>query len=194
MALATSGAWRLRPEAMFWDYASCDQKAGDTKRSPEEQARFDKALTVMSQVYATPNTLVMQHKRLPADFPREQPTYERSGWCNMEQAAASLATARGAVLYELRTGWVRLHARARKSPREMAALFADERRTVFVGRADRDYVAGLYKTLHEEVVAFDDAKLSFFVKMSDFFVTQAGPPIAAAIFWFSSSWLWSAMY
>ena len=34
----------------------------------------------MTYLYATPNTLVLQHKKLPPTFPKEQPTYERSGW------------------------------------------------------------------------------------------------------------------
>jgi len=44
----------------------------------------------MGSLYASPRTLVLQHKQLPVGFPADQPTYDQSGWCNFEQAVARL--------------------------------------------------------------------------------------------------------
>lgn len=95
----------------------------------------------MNYLYATPNSLVLQQKSLPDDFDPRQPTYDQSGWCTMEAAAAGLQTEGGGSRYEIGRGWSRLYASDRKTPKEMAAIFADESRTTFVGKADREQVA-----------------------------------------------------
>jgi hypothetical protein len=149
--------------AVFWDFASCHQK----ERTDDEAAAFKAALSVMIRLYASPVTTVMQHKRLPTGFPPEQPTYATSGWCTMEQAAASLATESGGTLHELGTGWVRLARGQRRSPEEMAAVFADERRTKFVGTADRATVAQMYADLHTAVVMFDEQTMPILTRLID---------------------------
>lgn len=186
-ALVTNGAWWQRPEALFWDFASCDQKGVDgARRSLQEQQRFDKALTVMSHVYATPNTLVIQHKRVPHHFPASQPRYDQSGWCTMEQAAASLATVAGGALFELGRGWNTLWARERPDPDAMRKRFHDPTSTVFVGKGDREFVANLYAELHAEVTTYDDEKRIWLVRLSDAIVDKVGVGAALAIFWLGS--------
>ena len=80
-----------RVAALFWDFMSCHQK----ERTEEEAQSFRRALKVMTCLYASPNTLVLQHKRLPgpADtsytplavtFPEDPQgiaDYDHSGWC-----------------------------------------------------------------------------------------------------------------
>ena len=90
------------------------------------------------------------------------------------QAAASLATEGGGALYELGKGWVSLRASERKTPEEMAAKFADDKQTTFVGRADREVVANLYKDLHKKVSAYDEARVRFVVRLADQIVSCMG--------------------
>ena len=150
--------------ALFWDFASCFQK----ERTAQEDALFKIALSAMTCLYASPHSLVIQHKRLPAaggkytpivpTFPHEPAgiaDYEHSGWCTMEQAASSLATVGGGSLFTLGVGKVRLHTEERRTPSEMAAIFADERRTRFLGKADREFVGQMYAEFHAKMEAFD---------------------------------------
>ena len=168
--------WR----ALFWDFGSCHQK----ERTDEETAAFKLALSVMTRLYASPLTCVLQHKRLPADFPNSQPTYELSGWCTMEQAAASLATESGGTLHDLGVGWVRLTRGKRRSPSEMAAIFADEGRTRFVGKADRATVAQMYAELHALVAEFDERTMPMCVRALDrlvFLSSKRAVPFITAV-------------
>ena len=77
-------------KALFMDFLSCPQKDSQGQRTASEKDVFDRCLDVMGSLYASPRTLVVQHKRLPAGFDPKQPTYDQSGWCNFEQAVAWL--------------------------------------------------------------------------------------------------------
>ena len=141
----------------------------------------------MTYMYASPNTLVLQHRNLPANFPKDQPTYEQSGWCTMENAAASLQTEVGGSLYVLGQGFGRQDARERRTPTEMAAIFADENQTKFVGKGDRPAVAKLYATLHEKLLSFDERRMRFLVSFADYAVNEVlGLGRAVCIFWMFS--------
>ena len=136
----------------------------------------------MSDFYASPNTLVLQHKALPDDFPEALPTYDRSGWCTMEQAAASLASVDGGSLYEIGRGKVFLSANERLRPEQMAAKFRDESKIAFVGKGDRDVVAQQYKRLYERVTGWEAAQKGVFSQVADNFVLYVcGGPFAATI-------------
>ena len=78
--------------ALFMDFLSCPQKDGQGQRTATEAAVFDLAKETMSHLYASPRTLVLQHKRLPPGFTGY--SYDQSGWCNFEQAVARLGQAR----------------------------------------------------------------------------------------------------
>ena len=80
---------------------------------------------------------------------------------------ASLATEPGGTLYQLGVGWVHLPRGSRRSPEEMAALFADKSRTRFVGDADRATVAGLYAGLHTAVAEFDRRTMPLCTRLLD---------------------------
>ena len=77
-------------KALFMDFLSCPQKDRQGQRTASEKDVFKLCLDVMGSLYASPRTLVVQHKRLPAGFDPTQPTYDQSGWCNFEQAVAWL--------------------------------------------------------------------------------------------------------
>lgn len=161
------GSKSLTPTALFWDFMSCHQN----ERTDDEAAAFKQALKVMTCLYASPNTSVLQHKRLPtADdatgftpvpitFPADPEgvaDYEHSGWCTMENAAASLSTVSGGTLYVLGEGKAVLHEDQRRTPEQMTAIFADFSRTRFLGKADRESVSLMYKDFHQSVLAFDE--------------------------------------
>ena len=78
--------------ALFMDFLSCPQKDAQGQRTATEAAVFDLAKETMSHFYASPRTLVLQHKRLPPGFTGY--SYDQSGWCNFEQAVARLGQAR----------------------------------------------------------------------------------------------------
>ena len=75
----------ISPHALFMDYLSCPQKDAAGQRSEAEERIFKACLTSMGSLYASPRTLVLQHKRLPAGFPAEQPTYDQSGVCHEQR-------------------------------------------------------------------------------------------------------------
>ena len=77
-------------KALFMDFLSCPQKDRQGQRTASEKDVFKLCLDVMGSLYASPRTLVVQHKRLPAGFDPTSPTYDQSGWCNFEQAVAWL--------------------------------------------------------------------------------------------------------
>ena len=85
----------------------------------------------------------------------------------MEQAAASLSAVRGGSLYLLGVGKVTLREEARRTPDQMRDIFADERRTRFLGKADRELVAAMYRELHEKVLDFDEQNLSQKARCND---------------------------
>ena len=189
-SLMLNGGEASLPRALFWDYASLHQKDKDGNKTEEEKEAFKKALDVMTYLYATPSTLVLQHKLLPPDFPRDLPTYENSGWCTMESAAAGLQTEGGGSRYEIGQGWSRLYARDRKTPDQMAAIFRDENLTKFVGNADREDVAKLYAELHHHVIKYDQSRRRCFTTIVDGviegFSKGFGIPVEAwvALAWF----------
>ena len=78
--------------ALFMDFLSCPQKDAQGQRTATEAAVFDLAKETMSHFYASPRTLVLQHKRLPPGFTGY--SYDQSGWCNFEHAVARLGQAR----------------------------------------------------------------------------------------------------
>ena len=125
----SDGRRALRVEALFWDYASLPQAA----RTAAEQTIFENGLRVMANFYAHPRVVVLQQKHLPASFDPSQPTYEQSGWCTFEAACAHLAAEEGGNVYEVGRGWVHLRASARRSPKQMASIFADPRPTKWRG-------------------------------------------------------------
>ena len=157
--------WRqCRFPAIFWDYGSLYQ----SERTAVEDTSFRRALEVMANAYASPRTIVLQHKLLPFDFPSDQPTYEASGWCTMEQAAACLMM--DAQVYELGRGWVRRPGK--RKPEEMRKMFSDEKRTRFVGRADREKVADMYDELYSRVRRFDAVNVPCVTRLADRIVSS----------------------
>ena len=153
------------PTALFWDFMSCHQH----ERTEDEAAAFKQALKVMTCLYASPNTLVLQHRRLPTaentgftpvpiTFPADPEgvaDYEHSGWCTMENAAHRSRQWAAARCTRLE-GKTVLHEDQRRTPEQMAAIFADETRTRFLGKADRESVALMYEDFHQTVLAFDE--------------------------------------
>ena len=105
----------------------------------------------------------------------------------MENAAASLQTEVGGSLYVLGQGFGRQDARERRTPTEMAAIFADENQTKFVGKGDRPAVAKLYATLHEKLLSFDESRKRFLVTFADYAVNDVfGIRLAVFIVWAGS--------
>ena len=82
-------------KAFFWDFASLPQKP----RSPEEEELFQKALSVMGDMYASAiGTIVLQLKEIP-DAPAHLPrynsrAYDDRGWCCFEDAVSDELLAR----------------------------------------------------------------------------------------------------
>jgi hypothetical protein len=68
--------------AHSWQYPCLYQQPD---RTDEQQAAFQRGLKMMAGAYASPRTLVLQHKDLPITFDLKSgaPTYEWSGWCTM---------------------------------------------------------------------------------------------------------------
>ena len=130
---------------------------------------------MIASFYAHPLTLVMQHKRLPANFPDRlpngapMPTYETSGWCTFESECAKLASEGGGMRYELGPsgGWLSQRREARRSPEEMRAVFLDETRTRFVGKGDRKVVGDLYHEYYSKVLAYDEKVVPFVVRFAE---------------------------
>ena len=160
-------------QAVFWDFASLPQHP----RTEAETALFKGGLTCMTNLYASPRVLVLQHKgmgNMTCTFPEDpsgQADYDHSGWCTMEQAAASLTTRGRATLYQLGVGWVKRRPRHVMRIEEMAAIFTDERRTKFLGSADRELVARLYADLYHKLRAFDSERVPQAQKDANAFLT-----------------------
>ena len=177
---------------MFIDFCSCYQhseeaagpdrdwnaypKKGDHPgdRTKEEDDMFKEALNVMTCFYASPLTVVVQHKHVPNIQPGETGSYEKSGWCNMEQAAAQLMHEGGIKLYQLgsKDTWSFLEWRSWPcfnmsqygvahvepvptykrdtdiSPAKMREFFENEEKCAFFGKSDRKGVADMYAAFH----------------------------------------------
>ena len=167
--------------ALFMDYLSCPQKDAAGHRTEAENRVFKLCIQHMGSLYASPRTLVLQHKQLPANFPAEQPTYDQSGWCNFEQAVARLLCDErdgGAKILQIPleadTTRVASVSYTRPTLAEMDALFQDESRTRFQGRADRETVAQLYRSFAEHVVELKYEKQPFCIKLSEHHVKRQG--------------------
>ena len=148
---------------VFWDFASLPQKDASGFRSEADTAKFHTGLKLMSALYAHPETLVVQHKRLsPECIARGSNPYDSSGWCNFEQAVAGLLVERRPKLFEIGvdTRPRRPSPATPRSPDELSAFFADEARCHFYGRADRETVAEMYRTFYAKVASYDKHFLS----------------------------------
>lgn len=175
--LATRGAASVA--GIIVDFASLPQKDANGQRTPAEQATFAKGLGVMANVYASPNTLVLQQKALPSDGETRVP-YERSGWCTFEESVASLATERGGNVHVIGVGRKRVKAGVRASAAEMEAWFHDPK-THFFGKADRETVAKMYADLLSKVTEFDRAHAPKIVVNSDELLAKCAPSHCAFV-------------
>ena len=186
-------ALRRRP-ALLWDFAALPQHHPITgeKRTTAENATFKAGLDVMSNVYASPRVLVLQHRRIPPAAERElndvlfggkPPTdrldlipyagaHCRSGWCTFESACALLMTEGGGHAYELGVGRAPV-ARSGRLPsvQEMKALFQHES-TRFIGNADREAVSKGYLELREKLKAYDEERVPKAVRFADKLMTS----------------------
>jgi len=159
------------PEGLFMDYLSCPQKSADGHRSEVEDVVFRKCLASMGSLYASPRTLVLQHKMLPApgngmytplvptfpDDPAGQADYDHSGWCMFEQSVARLCQGIGSIkVLQLPLGQTPTYIKyVPPTPEEMNALFCDESRTKFIGAADRDGVIQMYREFLDNTVELE---------------------------------------
>ena len=132
-------------------------------RTPEEKRQFDGGLSVMGNMYANPNVLVVQQTKLPnfSDHPtldgKPRGPYERSGWCTFEREVAALMTASGGHVVELGVGRRPVRFGRHRSTEEMAGIFRDEEAVTFCGKADREIVIKLYNKLRREIKQVEDA-------------------------------------
>ncbi|EOD29606.1 hypothetical protein EMIHUDRAFT_113645 [Emiliania huxleyi CCMP1516] len=166
--------------ALMWDFAAIPQHDPITgaKRTAAETDLFKKGLGVMSNAYASPRVLVLQHRRIPLHLERElNEIYDgappadrldlipyagakcRSGWCTFETACALLMTEGGGHAYELGVGCVPVTRGRLPSVQHMEALFEAES-TRFIGRADRERVCGMYLDLREKLEEYDEELVS----------------------------------
>jgi hypothetical protein len=198
-------------KALFMDFLSCPQKDSQGQRTASEKDVFDSCLDVMGSLYASPRTLVVQHKRLPAGFDPTSPTYDQSGWCNFEQAVAWLCHKSKSVKVCQRCPELILLAfqnlamtgsflepililaililqvieiglndtpsldSARLSSslpdvtslEDMNDLFFNEARTTFVGKADREKVARMFREFSKKVVDLEYTTLPYCIKCAE---------------------------
>ena len=172
-----------RHPAILIDFASLpqvepdsitDDKPWGTRKKKDEEV-FKKGLAVMSNMYASPRVLVLQHKRMPPNLeaeldkhggvpPDDRPDLRpyagehcRSGWCTSETACTLLLTEGGGHAYELGIGPVPVRGGVLPSFWQMAKLFYHES-TRFGNPKDQEGVTKSYLELREKVVAFEDAK------------------------------------
>ena len=133
----------------------------DGRRTAAEEASFQLGWRVMANLYASPRTLVLQHKAMGGvrcTFPQDPsglPDYDHSGWCVFEQACAGLASWK---LLELGVGRV-LPCRAcvsRRSLPDAQRLFSDPTAVSFSQPLDRDRVSTMYAALVDRMIALDD--------------------------------------
>ena len=173
--------------ALMWDFAAVPQHNPVTgeKRTQAENDVFKPGLLVMSNAYASPRVLVLQHRRIPIEL--EQELYKdfdgkppadrldlipyagkhcRSGWCTSESACALLMTEGGGHAYELGVGKAPVAYGRLPSVQEMEALFQHES-TRFIGNADRDAVSKGYLELRAKLKAYDEECVPKWVRLAD---------------------------
>jgi len=176
--------------ALMWDFCSVPQHHPITgeKRNEAETSIFRSGLSVMTNAYASPRVLVLQHRRILPELELElesfggkppidrldlipyEGRYCRSGWCTSESACALLMTAGGGHAYELGVGNARVAPGQLPSVEHMEALFHDET-TRFVGKADRDAVGAAYLKLRRDLEAYDEAHSPAIVHFADTLMT-----------------------
>lgn len=180
--------------ALMWDFASLPQHDPITgeKRTDAENAIFKAGLSVMSNAYASPRVLVLQHRRIPPELAQEldeafggKPPADRadlipyagehcrSGWCTFECACALLMTAGGGHAHELGIGKAPVARGQLPSVQEMEVLFHHES-TRFIGTADRDHVSQSYLQLRKELEDYDERRVSMLVRASEWLLTDSG--------------------
>ena len=176
--------------ALMWDFAALPQHDPITgaKRADPEDRLFKKGLSVMSNAYASPRVLVLQHKRILPELEKELRTfggnppadrldlipYEgdhcRSGWCTSESACAQLMTTGGGHSYELGVGKVPVAPGRLPTVPEMDALF-NHSSTRFIGNADRSKVSKGYLELRAKLEAYDEEHTPAIVRAADTLMT-----------------------
>lgn len=180
--------------ALLWDFAALPQHHPVTgeKRTEEENRIFKAGLGVMTNAYSSPDVLVLQHTRIPAELERElnqsfggKPPPDRldlipyagkhcrSGWCTSESACALLMTVQGGHVYELGVGKAPVIVGRRPSVQVMESLFQHES-TRFIGRADRDVVCDGYLTLREDLERYEQSRYPFIFRLFDALMTGGG--------------------
>ena len=161
--------------ALFWDFGSIPQKDESGKRTEAEKADFDDCLNVMNSAFATPRTLVLQHRLMPHHIDEGTLTYEQSGWCCVEQALASLAaSARCRVRHhDLGLGWVAWEY-VKLKPADMRRML--QKKTFQNGSVDADLVGRLYEELYEKVRCFDAANTPWLCAWSDHIISRCPMP------------------
>ena len=86
-------------------YCSLPQKDANGERTDAESEMFGSGLDSIAFLYASPHVTVIQQKELPAEnIAAGGPgaiTYNQSGWCTFENAAAGLATSHGGKRFVL---------------------------------------------------------------------------------------------
>ena len=173
----TSAMRQLLYPALFWDWASCPQRDDDGTRTADEDAAFTSCLSVMNSVFATPRSLVLQHRRMPPQTGKGTLSYEQSGWCCVEQALASLAASAVCRVrhHELGMGWV-MWEYVKLGPSEMRELLETK---TFQREQDKARVARLYEELFEKVRAFDAANVPWLCVWADALVSRR--PVQARV-------------
>ena len=158
-----SSRYGRRYKAIFIDYLCLFQALGEYNddRSEEELQKFKLALTVMMCLYASPLTVIIQHKDLPTSPNQgyDKPPYEKSGWCNMEQASATLATEVGSKIIRIGSQGVSRVCldplQPRPTPEKMTQFFQDHAQCNFFNPADRTDVARMYEDFYVKMIKFD---------------------------------------
>jgi len=127
----------------------------------------------------------VQKQLPPAATARGDVTYDKSGWCTFENAAAGLSSSHGGKRFVL--GQNRLWPSAAlppPPPGKMAAKFADEEQTIFIGKADREEVSKMYADLYVTVRTYDEAKRRSTRVCIDRLVNTPRLLILAFVLWF----------
>lgn len=146
------------------------------RTDPEDQMKFNAAMAVMSNMYASPRVLILQQKRMPEKLeeelylkyngdppdPKDHPDgldlrpyagkHCRSGWCTSELALTLLMTWNGGHAYELGVGKVPVPQKP--SVEEMERLFS-HKSTRFGNPSDSEMVITGYNRLREKVEELD---------------------------------------
>jgi len=108
---------------VFWDFASLPQPDAQGNRTPQEQETFSAGLKSINLLYGSEcGTTVLQLKelnaidvKLPTDWIPNQTTYDKRGWCKVEEAISSIRK-QGGLLVDLAVGQKDLIVRSSCSP------------------------------------------------------------------------------